>query len=412
MKKIFGIIIIGAIVAITLIQSCVKEVYEFNEIEWNPNIAVPLVHSTLTLADILEHVDSNSKIHDHLVDDGTGFLTLVYSSTLFSAKASDLIDTIIDTIPPPFTYSNFPVQYPIHLNLDSISLNLEIYNEVTSGNFYFENPKLNIYITNSFGLPISIVIDTFEVKSFAYQGPLPNPLPIEIPIGSPPPITLPPPIPSTVPYQDTTTFYTFDKTNSNIQEILEISPKYLYYSIDAILNDPLTPNNFITDQSELTIKVELELPIYGNASDFMLADTLDFELGFNTDTFQVVEYAEFKLNVDNGLPVDINIQLDFIDSLNPTIILESLLDINSEVFLSGKVVNEVVTQSTLRTTTIAVDRAKLDKIGRANQVIIMAKLATTNVGSSSGPASPLVKFYSDYELDLKLGVRVQLKTTF
>jgi len=414
MKKIFAIIIVGAIVTITLIQSCVKEVYELNEIEWNPNIAVPLVHSTLTIADILEHVDSASDIHDHLVEDGTGFLTLIYKNTLFSAKASDLLDTFL-VLPPGTTISDISLGFSDTLPIDSIDLNLELFNKAAGGSFYFHEPEINIYITNSFGVPLAIRFPTLLARSFVNTPPK---VPIKIkgdtapditfaplPSTAPPPLYPPPPGPGVE-----TTTYSFNKGNSNIQEVLEISPKYIYYGVIANLNNPPIFPNFVSDASEFSVEVEVVLPLYGNASDFMLVDTLDFELGLSTDTFQAVEYAEFKLNVDNGLPVDINIQLDFIDSSDPSKILESLLDINSEVFLSAKVVNEVVTQSTLKTTTIPVDRPKLEKIGRADKVIIKAKLATANVVTPGNP--PFVKFYSDYALDLKLGVRVQFKTTF
>jgi len=408
MKKILTIIGVAAIAIITLIQSCVKEEYELNEIEWNPNIAVPLVHATLTISDILEHVDSGSDIHDHLVEDGNGFLTLVYKDVLFSRKAPDLLGIpapftpiLIPPIPSPWAIGDIIDTLPI----DSLDLNLELFNKTASGNFYFEEPRININISNSFGLPISFTLTTFAARSYTNPSQL---LPIEINGDTAPNITFIPFVPPG-PGDVALTTYVFDKTNSNILDVLAISPKYIYYGVAAILNDTV---GFITDESEFSVEVEVELPLYGNASDFVLADTLDFELGFNTDTFAEVVSATFKLNVDNGLPIDVNIQLDFIDSLNPSKILESLMDINSEVFLSAKVVNEVVTQSTPKTTTIFVDRAKLDKIGRANQVIIKAKLATANVGPSSGPTSPLVKFYSDYALDLKLGVRVQLKTTF
>lgn len=408
MKKILIIIGVTVIATITLIQSCVKEVYELNDIEWNPNIAVPLVHTTLTIANIFEHVDSSSGVHDHLVEDGNGFLTLIYKNILFSRKAPDLLGIpapfppiLIPPTPSPWAIDSIIDTLPI----DSLDLNLELFNKTASGNFYFEEPKINIYITNSFGLEFSFTLTTFAARSFINP---PQLLPIEINADTAPNITFVPFFPS-IPGDVALTTYVFDKTNSNILDVLAISPKYIYYGVAATLNDSV---GFITDESEFSVEVEVELPLYGNASDFILVDTMNFELGFETDTFQTVEYAEFKLNVDNGLPIDVNIQLDFIDSLNPSNILESLLDLNSEVFLSAKVVNEIVTQSTLKTTTIFVDRAKLDKIGRANKMIIKARLATADVGPSSGPASPLVKFYSDYALDLKLGVRIQFKTTF
>jgi len=413
MKKILTVIGVTAIVFITLIQSCVKEEYEVTEIEWNPNIAVPLIHVNLTIADILEHVDSTSDIHDHLFQDGTGFLTLIYNSTLFSTTTRDLLDTFL-ILPTPFTILNITDTFSDFLPVDSLDLNLELFNKVSSGNFYFHDPKINIFVTNSIGVPLEIRFDTLIARSVINT---PPDVPIEVDVDNDgfleaaPNIIFTPGYP-TVQGQSIVTTYSFDTSNSNIKDILAISPKYILFGVTADLNNPPTIPNFVTDTGKFSVGVEFILPLWGNATDFILSDTVEFELGFQTDTFQEVEYAEFKVNVENGLPVDVNIQLDFIDSMAPSVIIESLLSINTEVFLAATVVNSLVTQSTPNATTVFVDRLKLDKISTANKMIVKAKLATANVGTSSGPNSPLVKFYADYDLDIKLGVRVQLKTTF
>ena len=78
--------------------------------------------------------------------------------------------------------------------------------------------------------------------------------------------------------------------------------------------------------------------------------------------------------------------------------------------MSSAIVDPVtskVTQPTKKFTEIYVDRIKLNKIALANQVIVKGVLETGHE-----PPPFLVKFFSDYALDLKLGVRVQLKTTF
>ncbi len=68
-------------------QSCVKDNFKFNklaQVEWNPNIAVPLIYSSLTIQDLLTQNDK-----DGLISVGADkFCTLIYKGNLFSLSAN------------------------------------------------------------------------------------------------------------------------------------------------------------------------------------------------------------------------------------------------------------------------------------------------------------------------------------
>ena len=102
---------------------------------------------------------------------------------------------------------------------------------------------------------------------------------------------------------------------------------------------------------------------------------------------------------------DVNIQLLFLDSNQ--VILDSLYYTDTERILSSALIGrapELKTYKRTHTATeIQVTKNRLDKIARATQVIIKGQLATTNGGV------PLVKIYSDYELEIKLAVRAKIK---
>lgn len=93
--------ILFATIIISAIQSCVKDNFDLKKLAsttWNPNIAVPLVYSSLTVQDILTKHDTQGQI----VVGSDNFCTLVYKGNLFSLQASDLIQ-IPNQSPTPYT---------------------------------------------------------------------------------------------------------------------------------------------------------------------------------------------------------------------------------------------------------------------------------------------------------------------
>ncbi len=84
--------IIGALVLFSIVaflSSCVKDYFELDKLakgSWTPDLAVPLIHSELTLADMLPLHDSTVDVHV----DNDNFVTLIYTGRVF--KTTDLID--------------------------------------------------------------------------------------------------------------------------------------------------------------------------------------------------------------------------------------------------------------------------------------------------------------------------------
>jgi len=102
MKYIKLINSISIVVVFILISSCVKsEDFDFDKIkkiEWNPQIAIPLASSSLTIEDIIKKTNDSVKFEF----DQQGLVTLVYKYRLFSAQPSNMF-----TIPPAsFTFSH------------------------------------------------------------------------------------------------------------------------------------------------------------------------------------------------------------------------------------------------------------------------------------------------------------------
>lgn len=520
-----------------LLQSCInKKDFEFDKLsafEYQPNGAVPLIHSQLTLRDILNDYDTT-----HLfVQDATHFLYLIYKSTVFSQRADELISVsdqnvntswnfatgaiaagdsaifshttnytftagsserydsmklktgnlnfaisadinhnarIYVTIPgavkngQPFKktiYYNYTGSLPVIVNdvfnLDgytfkfnaggnqlTINYNVAVYgdgNPNTSpytvnmnesflslkydkifgylgqhaflinkdsvlidifrnnlhGTLYFEDPKLNIYANNAYGMPISLSVDLLEAESLV------NP-PYAIAVNG---AGLPSPWSIAAPTfaqfgQSVQTAVHLDQTNSNVKTAVNMSPRYVTYHVAGLSNpfgNPVTDQNFVIDSSRFGVDVEVELPMYGSAWDFQLQDTLDFSFGTDIDK---LEWVLFKINTLNGFPVDATMQIYFADSLysiKDSLIVNSPLDQVISSGIVGSPPDYKVISPTHKYVSSLLSKERLAHLSTVKKLLVYCKLATVNNGLD------IVKFYSDYNIDVKVGVQAQAK---
>lgn len=88
-------------VSTLLLFSCKKlNLDKIAQGEWNPNLALPLAHSTFDVYDILAHTDSSDLI---VSDPTTGLLSLIYKTELEAIKGKDLLP--ITNLQKNYTYS-------------------------------------------------------------------------------------------------------------------------------------------------------------------------------------------------------------------------------------------------------------------------------------------------------------------
>jgi len=529
LKLIAGSIMLIFLAGI-LLQSCIKkDDFDFDKLasfQYEPNGAVPLIHSTLTLRDILNDYDTN-----HLfVQDATHFLYLIYKSTVFSQRADQLISIpdqsvnsnwnlstgaiaigdstifshttnytftsasserydsmrlksgnlnyainaninhnarIYITIPGAVMngqifkktiYYNYTGSTPVIINdvcdlsgytinfnaggnqltvnydiavygdgnpnsspytinmgesfsslkyerifgylgqhaflINQDSVLIDIFKNQISGSMIFEDPKLNIYANNAYGMPISLSIDLLEAVSLVNSSTLA--------------ITgLPSPWNITAPTfaqfgQSIQSAIHLDQTNSNVKNAFNMSPRFVTYHVSGLSNpfgNPVTDQNFVLDSSRFGVDVEVELPMYGSAWDFKLQDTLDFSFGEDIDK---LEWVLFKINTMNGFPVDATMQIYFADSVYN--VKDSLLLPLDQVIASGIVGSPPdykVIAPTHKYVSSLMNKDRLEHLTDVTKLFIFCKLATVNNGSN------IVKFYSDYNIDVKIGIQAQ-----
>ncbi len=389
------------LLAFLTLSACIKEEFDMDKLvapkDWSPEIAIPLVHSKLGINEILAQGDNS--INNSISEEPDGLILLVYRDTLFSVKAPNYVSFPVGI----GILNDYTISDTLTLPIDSIGLNLEIYNNLINGNFVFEDPKLDVIITNSIGIPLGINLMVLEAWS-----PINGTTLIELDNLTAPTIPLnPSPGYPLVPGNSEVTIYSYDKTNSNLNSILANAPKYIRYSAQGITNVPPTTPNFITDSSRFNVEIKLELPLYGSISFLTLGDTMPFQLDISDPSGEdiIVSEAVFVINTYNDFPVDVSLQLLFIDSNQ--IIIDSLYYTGAEKILSSGLLGPPPELRTYkrshRVTEIKVTESRLEKIAQSTHVILKGQLTSTNGGV------PLVKVYSDYELEVKLAVRAKMK---
>src|ERR1017187_7699975 len=154
-------------IIVFFIPSCIKDNFQFNKLaktDYTPNIAVPLIYSSLTVQDILTKAD-----HSGVVSVGTdNFCTIIYKGNLFSLLASDLI-TIPNQTPPAYSTSltaaqiatfptsgTFTVAYSQTVNFNSGTVKID--------SLIFKSGMLNISLNSSFKFSGQIAINIPSAK--------------------------------------------------------------------------------------------------------------------------------------------------------------------------------------------------------------------------------------------------------
>ena len=138
-KKIslFSMIVVSLVV-----QSCIKDNdFDYDKIAastWNPDVAVPLIHSTMTIQDIIASGDSSI-----VAIDSNHLVSLIYRGKIYSISGNELFQFVDQTDFTPITFNT------------GDSSTLYSTNEVTK-----TIPK-----TTSFNFPGAEQIDSINIKS-------------------------------------------------------------------------------------------------------------------------------------------------------------------------------------------------------------------------------------------------------
>jgi len=269
------------------------------------------------------------------------------------------------------------------IDQDTIQLDLSFFDNI-DGKIVFDDPVLMFNYENGFGVPLVAHTDFYGVNPVTGDH-------LDLGIDS---------IVFNYPSMEgevISDFLVFDKTNSNIVDFLAERPDKLIFFGDFQTNWNNDTANFVTSTSSLKVNSEIRVPLVFSATSLVFIDTINFLAG-NADI--PVGSGALHLDVDNGLPFDLEISLLVPDSVTGEIIDHVDFDkIESAVVdADGNVVS--ATQSNVAA---VFDPSFIQSMSRANSLQLWAKTVTAEGGSVP------VGLYSDYKLSVAISFEAKLQ---
>lgn len=265
---------------------------------------------------------------------------------------------------------------------------IDFFDNWVRGDIRFLDPVITFNIENSFGIPTRSIVNNFDVltvkgerlplRSSLIEEGIDFPFPALNEVG-----------------QTKRRSYTFTRHNSNIDQILSAGPIAIDYDVDALTNPDGNTGirGFLTDSSFYRVSVEVDLPLYGSAVNFASRDT--FAIDFSS--YENVAGGEFKLVVDNAVPLAVDLQGYFLSADGR--ILDELLDERQRLVAAAPVNAAGLPTETRRAITFSmIEGERFDRIRSADRLVIEAAFSTTADGAAA------VQLRAEQELRVRLGV--------
>jgi len=286
------------------------------------------------------------------------------------------------------------------LLIDNERFEIDLFEYEFEGNLYFGDPRLNLIVDNSFGLPIGI--NLFGLTTFSQKTGIETDITFEP--GANPFLVAAPNFSQIG--QSVVTEISVNRENSNIDQVTNTTLSYIDYSARAITNPGGLPtqDNYVIDSSRASVDFEVMLPMELRAEDFELEDTVDFDLSDipdENDDFEI-KSLQIRMETSNGMPVEINMQVVLVDTFYN--VLDSLFTEETKNVLPSAIVDEngKVLAPTVNEITIDFPPDRLDLIRNTRYAMVRGTFETTDEGQK------MVKFYSYYEIGFKLGVKTEI----
>ncbi|MEL6132673.1 MAG: hypothetical protein AAFR59_04835 [Bacteroidota bacterium] len=186
----------------------------------------------------------------------------------------------------------------------------------------------------------------------------------------------------------------FTPDNSNINAFISLLADEINYDVNLTTNFRSSIgqlDNFVTDQSEVNLYLDFQLPLEGLMEELILTDTVDFEAG----TIDISEISEgtLRLVFENQFPVEVKATARILDAQNQVIdVLAEGFILNPGVPASGGYVSELA-------------QSILDKqytVDDLNGILAEGAFIALAFVFDTRPQDDYVQFYSDYRIKAKL----------
>jgi hypothetical protein len=297
--------------------------------------------------------------------------------------------------------------------INETEIEIPFFSSVNAGQLFLKDPRFVFNIGTSIGTPISLLFD--EVKFTNSMG---NELLLQnegvtqagdFLFGTK--NYLPLLASNTNPYVNSK--YKITGTNSNIEQVLPLSPNMISISGEFQLGDteesyPYLHNFFIRDTSTLKVNLDLEAPLIGSIEDLRFNFSFE-EISWEdlTKEEMLKDYsASIFIKTVNGIPLTFDMQVYFIDENG--VAIDSLFTANSpeSIIQSPQIVNEVpnpLKPTKEKLTVIQIPKSKYDKIAKTNEIELVL-VVNTGDGIQRN-----VKIKPNHSLEIQLSVAISAK---
>jgi len=311
--------------------------------------------------------------------------SIVYSGKERSISLSDsvFIEFGFVDIKPAFAYGDFGN------NEFSLLEETEVdFLKQFDGNINFEEVTMLVQIENGFGIRADLNVNSLKSVNSKTGTTINLTRPnfigetINIPKAFNPPF---------IPHRQG---FMFNSSNSNIKSFLENLPNKIVSDL-KVKSDPSSDGyltDFIFRESNLKANLQFNIPLALSLGNLQLTQKQQFDFN-KLKNFDKVKSADFMLRVDNEFPIDIKVQMEFLDQ-NDTVLLVLFTD-NNRVDAADINPGSEKTLGPKRSFLLAsVDETNLDILRDAVKVRTRAIFDT--------PGSQRYKMFSNYELSTKL----------
>ena len=188
---------------------------------------------------------------------------------------------------------------------------------------------------------------------------------------------------------DNTITSTFSEIEIEVSNMLEILPDKINSSASIYINPngQSTIKDFLYPAHTFDANINLEVPLSIVANQLTFIDTTKV----NMPNDNIYEIDKIYLTVDNGFPLNANIELVLLDNNNVVI---DTLNTNPIIYAASINENNIVVNTT--SSTIELDYTSFENV---NKIISISKLSTSNLNE-------YISLYSNYKININLSAKI------
>lgn len=301
-----------------------------------------------------------------------------------SINASDEITLTLEFVESEFSaiFGDFGND-PVEVQKDSIEI--AAFDEFSDGGLTFNNPSITMAFKNTFGVELGVELDGViaedsDGSQVALIGDVVNnPQFVDAPNDS-------------QLGESVASSFSINKSNSNIDELLNTTPNKMVFDVTAIPNTAGSDNlnNFLFDSSYLEIISTIEIPLDFRMDGF----SKEFDLSVSGSDLKDADSLKINIAVVNEIPFDGLLDISFQDEENNVLYtLNGIALIESpEIGGDGRTIDTATSSSS-----IVLNEEGIEAFLQSSNVT-----ATMNIFTLGNEGGDFVKIFSDYQLEIFL----------